>query len=112
MPAGSWIIGSGWGSDILMSDDIPTIKMLDDVSKDRAILLTDYSHHNVWVNSKAIAESKITLDSMEQYKDLVIYDNTGAFSGFFLEGAGGPLHDAVPKRTNEEYALSAKKSDY
>ncbi|CAH7049427.1 Amidohydro_3 domain-containing protein [Vibrio chagasii] len=109
MPAGSWIIGSGWGSDILMSDDIPTIKMLDDVSKDRAILLTDYSHHNVWVNSKAIAESKITLDSMEQYKDLVIYDNTGAFSGFFLEGAGGPLHDAVPKRTSEEYALSAKK---
>ena len=107
-PDDAWVVGAGWGAHVLTSKNMPTLDMLDKVSNGRAVMLTDFSHHTVWANSKAIAQSGMTIDSMASFGDLVIYDKTGQFSGFFLEGAGEAIHNAVPKRTPEQYQMAAR----
>lgn len=110
MPETSWIVGGSWGTEILDEMNRPTIAMLDKVSNGRPVVLTDFSHHNVWANSKAIELSGLTQNQLDSFGNLVVRDNDGELSGFFLEQAGRPISDSVPKRLDSDYVMAAKRA--
>lgn len=109
-PEGSWVRGGSWGSHVLTSKNIPSIKMLDKVSHGRPVLLTDYSHHNVWANSKALELTGVTSKSAEKFGKLVVRDSKGKLTGIFLESAGEPISHNVPARSASDYVMAAEKA--
>ena len=57
---GKWIRGRGWNTALLeeFKNDpkkMPTKKDFDDVAPDNPVILTDWSGHTIWANSKALA---------------------------------------------------------
>ncbi|WCE32140.1 amidohydrolase [Vibrio sp. SCSIO 43137] len=108
IPAGNWIQGGSWGAELLNEASAESLARLDRASAGRPVILTDFSHHNIWANSEAIRLSGATVSSTEKYGDLVVKTSDGSLSGFFLEQAGGAVRDAAPSRTANDYKLAAQ----
>lgn len=110
IPEGNWILGGSWSADILKNASLDTLKKLDDASLGRPVLLSDFSHHNVWANTAAMKKANITAGHLDTYGDLVITDENKAFTGFFLEQAGKELNSAAPVRSENDYKMAAHKA--
>jgi predicted amidohydrolase YtcJ len=98
---GTWIRGFGWDSTLLMD---PTRWDLDSVSPDHPLALTDFSAHNLWVNSKALELAGVTKDTPDPEGGVIVRDPaTGEPTGLFKEFAAmGHIMRAVPLLTKEE----------
>jgi len=110
IPEGSWIIGGSWSADKMDSASAENLKKLDLASKGRPVVLTDFSHHNSWANSAAMKEAGIDKDYAKEYQDLVILDDNGELTGFFVEQSQDALRNAMPTRTVKDYAKAAKRA--
>lgn len=110
IPEGNWIIGGSWSAETLQHANAETLKKLDKASQGRPVLLTDFSHHNVWANTAAMDKAGVTAGYADTYGNLVITDNNKALTGFFLEQAGKPLQAVVPPRTDTDYKMAAQKA--
>lgn len=110
IPEGSWITGGSWGAEILAPENRPSIEMLDKASNGRPVVLTDFSHHNVWVNSKVLEIANIPDSELSSLGDLVVRDAEGNLTGFFLEQGSRVVSANVPERSENDYKLAAKKA--
>lgn len=87
LPEGAWIVGGPWASDRL--GEISTadaLAQLDDAAGGRPVMLSDDSHHNRWVNSRALE-----LAGVEAGHDGVVVDADGRLTGVLFEAAGIPV---------------------
>lgn len=86
LPADAWVVGGPWASDRL--GDVNTaaaLDRLDDAAGGRPVMLTDDSHHNRWVNSRALALAGVTAGT-----EGVLLDGERP-TGVLLEAAGIPV---------------------
>nr|WP_308116566.1 amidohydrolase family protein [Leifsonia poae] len=85
-----WIVGSSWGTGLL--DELSHASArhgLDAAAGGRPVLLTDDSHHNRWVSSRALEEAGITAATPNPESGVIVRDpDTGEPSGVLLEAAG------------------------
>lgn len=87
LPEDAWIVGSPWASDRLGEiNTSEALARLDEAAGGRPVMLTDDSHHNRWVNSRALALAGIAHDSPG-----VLCDAHGRATGVLLEAAGIPV---------------------
>ncbi|MCZ7665573.1 MAG: amidohydrolase [Thermoleophilia bacterium] len=100
-PPGTWIRGYGWDSTLLAN---PTRWDLDSVSPDHPLALTDFSAHNLWVNSKALELAGVTKDTPDPEGGFIDRDPaTGEPTGMFREFAAmGHIMKVVPLLTKAE----------
>ncbi|MGF1730191.1 amidohydrolase [Photobacterium kasasachensis] len=110
IPQGSWIVGGSWGAELFTRASAETLAKLDKVSNGRPVVLTDFSHHNVWANSAAMAQAGISQDYVKQYGELVKTDTDGSLTGFFIEQAGEGIHQAIPARSDNDYKMAAHRA--
>ncbi|WP_375752852.1 amidohydrolase [Vibrio sp. HN007] len=110
IPEGSWITGGSWGAEILAEENRPSIEMLDKASNGRPVVLTDFSHHNIWVNSKVLELANLSDSELSKHGELVVRDAEGNLTGFFLEQANRAVSSVVPARSDNDYKLAAKKA--
>lgn len=92
-----WVIGGSWGAglmDQLASHDAR--RALDDAAGGRAVLLTDDSHHNRWVSTKALAMAGVTRQSSDPSGGQMLRED-GAPTGVMLEAAGLMIERAIPE---------------
>ncbi len=108
-PKGSWITGVRWGAELL---DKVHYKYLDEVSKDHYLVLTDFSNHNAWVNSKVIEVSNIDEEAIIKYGELIGKDQNGKPNGLLKEDAQKLYRSIKPSHTSVEMdkALVAAKN--
>lgn len=118
---GRWITGRGWDLGVLAETRAdpnrrPTRDDLDQVSPHHPVALVDFSGHNMWVNSAALAEAGITahgpaIDGGEIVRD----SETGRPTGMLMEwGARGLVDRVIPlfSRSRKRQALTAAISEF
>ena len=95
-----WIVGGAWVMQI--SADIHK-SLLDAIVPERPVFLWDASHHNAWVNSKALELAGITCDTPDPAGGQFVRDEEGEISGLLLEHAATQLYRIIPPLPQEAY---------
>jgi predicted amidohydrolase YtcJ len=83
-PDAEWITGGAW--QMFLQDQLHK-KYLDEIDSERPILLYDFSHHNAWVNSKALEIAGIGPSTPNPPGGIILRDEDGEPTGVLLEGA-------------------------
>ena len=104
-PDTDFIVGGGWYAPIWGGDD-PDKSYLDKVSTDIPISLTDFDHHNRWVNSKVLELAGIDAEFAKKFneekgEEMTKVDDKGEPTGYLTERATDLLLDVEPKATEE-----------
>jgi predicted amidohydrolase YtcJ len=107
LPAGSWIRGNGYNPPYLAECQAdparePTRWDLDSVSPVNAVALWDFSHHNLWANSKALEMAGITRDTLDPPGGIIVKDAKGEPIGILREAATALVETVLPRLTREE----------
>lgn len=111
-PDAVWIRGGQWDSGFFDRFDIPSPKkLLDEVSGDKAVMLSDDSGHNSWLNSKALALAGITAETPDP-EDGAILRLAGSDepNGLLLEGASQAAEAQLPEWTLAQRLDGARES--
>ena len=82
---GSWITGGQW--DAFAIGQVPDRTMLDPISPDNPVLLSDTSGHSAWANSKALAIAGLTADTPDPEGGIIERDSAGEPTGVLRESA-------------------------
>lgn len=96
----SWIRGGGWNGNVL--DRLPTRDVLDPVSGSHPVILDDFSHHAVAVNSRALQLAGITRATVPPPGGVIEKDADGEPTGILREGAAALAAGIVPPFTTAE----------
>ena len=87
LPADAWIVGGPWASDRLGEvSTAAALARLDEAAGGRPVMLSDDSHHNRWVNSRALEIAGVTAGT-----EGVALDPEGRPTGVLFEAAGLPV---------------------
>jgi predicted amidohydrolase YtcJ len=91
---GEWIRGSQWDASAL--GRIPDAVMIDDISPDNPVILTDTSGHSVWVNSLAMKLAGIDASAASPAGGVIEKRPGGEPSGVLRESAIALLNGSAP----------------
>ncbi|MHA3683822.1 amidohydrolase [Leucobacter sp. HY1908] len=90
LPADAWVVGGPWASDRLGEvNTAAALALLDEAAGGRPVVLSDDSHHNRWVSSRALELAGVSAGS-----EGVVVDSAGRVTGVLLEAAGIPVAQA------------------
>ena len=108
-PNAQWIRGGQWGSDFFVDHAIDNPRTwLDRVSGEKAVILSDDSLHNAWLNSKALELIGINKETPNPPGvEIVKHSLSGELTGLVLEGFGY-LRALVPPPDKREYDAAAR----
>jgi predicted amidohydrolase YtcJ len=98
---GAWITGGQWDAASFGKQKVHR-SLLDKVSPDNPVALTDISIHAVWLNSKALQLAGITKDTKDPPGGVIERDANGEPTGVLRESARGLLAGVEPPPTEEE----------
>ena len=98
-PKGEWIVGRGWDQPYFAENRAPTAADLDAVAPEHPVVLTEFSGHAVWANTKAMQLTGITADTVPPAGGVIVKDAQGQPTGLLLEGAAWIVRGAVPEPT-------------
>ncbi|MFK7956348.1 MAG: amidohydrolase [Lysobacterales bacterium] len=97
-PDSEWIIGGQWDSAFFESFPLSSPRqLLDEVSGNKAVILSDDSLHNVWVNSRALELAGITQSTPDPDNGTIVRQSDGTPSGVLLETAAKMMREVVPE---------------
>jgi predicted amidohydrolase YtcJ len=91
---GDWIAGGQWDSASIGSP--PHRSMLDAVTPDNPVVLTDISGHSAWANSAALEIAGITAGTPNPQGGVIERDGEGNATGVLRESAAGLVRGRVP----------------
>jgi predicted amidohydrolase YtcJ len=104
---GQWIRGQGW--DPAYIEDCAGIEnecldksQLDVVSPNNPVIFTDFSYHNIWVNSKALELAGVDKNTLDPPGGVIERDSEGNPTGVFRETATDLISSVVPPLTEQE----------
>lgn len=98
-----WIMGGQWDAASFGKQPIHR-SLLDRVSPDNPVVLTDISGHSAWANSKALEIAGIKKDTANPPGGIIERDAKGEATGVLRESAGGLVRRAIPPFTAEQDA--------
>ncbi len=102
-PAGGWVTGYGWNHNA-WGGEFPTKEPLDYVAPAHPVLLYAKSGHAAWVNSRALAEAGISVDTPDPEGGRILRDASGEANGILLENAVALVAERVPQPDVEQAA--------
>ncbi|MFO7549847.1 MAG: amidohydrolase [Haliea sp.] len=111
-PDAVWIRGGQWDSGFFDTHEIESPRaFLDAVSGDKAVLLSDDSNHNGWLNSRALALAGIDRDTPDPADGTIVRDpETGEPNGLLLEGVKKRVSDLLPEWSDEQLTAGAREA--
>ncbi|MGH3279904.1 MAG: amidohydrolase, partial [Trebonia sp.] len=99
---GEWIRGFGWDQGYLAEGRFPSRQDLDDIAPGNPVVLTQWSGHATWVNSKALELAGITRDTPSPNGGEIVKDGRGEPTGILLEAASFAMNAVIPPLTVNE----------
>lgn len=106
---GEWITGGQWQG-IAFGDAGPNKTMLDKVSPDNPVLLTDVSGHSSWANSAALKLAGVDKGTPDPQGGVIERDSSGEPTGILREVASQLVASRVPPASPAENAASLKRA--
>jgi len=103
-PPGNWITGTGYNEFYLAEKRHPTRWELDDVAPDNPVILSHRSLHGCVLNSEALAQAGITIETPEPPGAMIGRDveRGGEPNGFLVEMLGYIREKVMPPISGEE----------
>ena len=98
---GEWISGGQWDAASFGSTP-PNRSLLDPVSPDNPVVLSDISGHSVLTNSKALEIAGITRNTPNPKGGIIERDADGEPTGVLRESASGLVRGLIPPATAEQ----------
>ena len=98
--SGEWITGGQW--DAYAIGEAPDRSMLDDISPDNPILISDTSGHSAWANSRALDIAGVSADTPDPEGGIIERDSGGAPTGVLREAAIWLVRMHVPPHPVEK----------
>ncbi len=92
---GEWILGHGWNHHIWL-EGIGNVEILDQISPDNPVYLTNKSLHGAWVNSLALQKAGISSASPDPEGGIIGRDISGNPDGILLESAVYLIESVLP----------------
>ena len=103
-PAGEWIRGGQWGTELLYADTTPHRARLDAVTPDNPVFLVDSAFHSAWLNSKALRVLNIDATTQDPEGGVIVRDPvSGEPTGILFDNAAYAVIQAMPGHSPEEY---------
>ena len=96
---GGWITGGQWDAHAI--GQIPDRSMLDSVSPDNPVLLSDTSGHSAWANSMALVIAGVTANTPDPEGGIIERDSDGEPTGILREAAIMLVRMHVPPHSYE-----------
>ncbi|WP_417624010.1 amidohydrolase [Paremcibacter congregatus] len=105
---GDWIVGRGWIEKVWPEGRFPTRHDLDQIAKDRPIVLTRADGHALIANSYALTLAGITENTPAPDGGAISKDDTGALTGMLVDHAMELIYKHVPSpsRADDKKALA------
>ena len=103
LPAGEWICGGIWSSELIgRLRQMETKAALDAASLGHPVMLRDDSMHNRWVNSRALELMEVTAETPDPADGHIVRDgSTGEPVGLLFEKASALAERAMAKGIND-----------
>lgn len=104
----TWIRGGGWP--LTLNDGSPRKETLDEVVKERPVILDAFDGHSSWANSKALVLAGITKETPDPPRGRIERDpRTGEPTGTLRESATRLVTDKIPPYSNDEYVAGLRR---
>ena len=88
LPAGDWLRGGQWNDGLFAESEKTPKALLDEIAPERPVFLMDWSVHNAWVNSAALALLGIDKETPDPNGGVIVRDaTTGEATGILLDNA-------------------------
>ncbi len=111
LPAGSWLLGSGWTMNNWQDvNRPPTRRDLDNIAPDHLVALFSRDFHSVWVNTLVLERAGISRDTSAPPGGEIARDESGEPTGWLLENAQDLIDHLLPDYSQELPELIAKAS--
>ncbi len=101
---GAWITGSGWNHNVWGDGSLPHAALLDKAAPHNPVCLEAKSGHALWVNTAALAQAGIGLDTPDPEGGQIAHGRDGVPSGVLLENAMKLVQAVIPKPSPSELA--------
>ena len=108
IPAGQWILGSGWDDARLAERRYITKRDLDRVSPGHPVFLKHVSGHLGVANSAALKLANITKDTVDPQGGVIEHDAAGEATGILKDTAMGLVASLLPKDPPDIDSRAAK----
>ena len=105
---GDWIVGRGWDTPYLSEGRPPAAADLDAVCPDLPVVLTEFSGHAVWANSKAMALAGIDRNTVPPAGGVIVRDERGEPTGLLYEGAAWIVRESIPPTPPEQQTAALR----
>lgn len=92
LPPGTWIRGGGY-----LFQDYPTYALLDAAAPHHPVFLQSRDRHSAWVNSKALEQAGIGVQTPDLPDGALVRDALGQPTGYLLEAAQQLVQGVMPK---------------
>ena len=99
---GAWITGSGWNHNVWGTGAFPDRAALDEASPRNPVVLEAKSGHALWVNSAALQEAGIGLETSDPEGGRIVHGRDGTPTGILLENAMRLVQGVIPPRSPRE----------
>ena len=96
-PAGEWVRGGQWPTELLESDTLPHKSMLDAITTAHPIYLGDSAVHGAWLNSAGLARLGIDGNTPDPQGGVIMRDAAGEATGILLDNAAYDAVRALPR---------------
>lgn len=101
-PAGTWVQGWGWKSQLWPTPTMPTAADLDPITPHHPVLLRDKSGHTGWANSLALRLAGIDTHTADPAGGEIQRDAHGRPTGILFENAISLVSQHIPPFTHEQ----------
>lgn len=97
IPTGEWLRGGQWNEGLFAGVDKLPKSILDEIAPDHPVFLMDWSVHNAWVNSKALALLEIDDETPDPSGGVIVRDRqSGEATGILLDNAAYDYRRELP----------------
>lgn len=101
LPAGTWIVGTGWNQEVWPDRKFPNKADLDAVAPRHPVSLTRTDGHALWVNSKALEMAGIDKNTPPPEGGVIEKDANGELTGIFYENAMALIRGKITPLSTE-----------
>lgn len=106
-PNAEWILGWGFYLYTVLDAARSPIKILDDISTKKPIVIMEQTSHAIWANSKALQMAGINKKSPHPIGGIILKDKDGFPNGLLLDNAGNLMMDkaisSIPNSEQNDY---------
>lgn len=100
---GKWITGGNWDHEAWEVKDLPTKKLIDDITGNTPVFIDRFDGHMALANSYALKLAKITKDTPSPEGGLIVKDpKTGEPTGILKDNAMSLIYSIIPQPSEEE----------